>query len=82
MSTTLNENETKVLISLNNEANECTGGEFGYISDAKKCGFNRNEFAGYVSALKAKGVFEYLDTDSGQDYQGQFAINTEFKSIV
>jgi len=82
MNTTLNENETKVLISLNNETNECTSGEFGFISDANKCGFNRNEFAGYVSALKAKGVFEYLDTNSRETYQGQFAINTEFKSIV
>ena len=73
----LNLTEQKVFNSLIKETQDCTGGEFGYIGDVDKCGLNKNEFAGYVSALKAKGIFDYLDTANG-DYNGQFAIKKEY----
>ena len=53
---TFNENETKVLKSLIAQAEECTGGEFGYLPNADKCGLSANQFAGYISALQTKGV--------------------------
>ena len=76
---TLNDIESKVFFSLNQQAKEYTGGQFGFMPAVKKCGLSDKEFAGYISALKAKGVFEYLDTDGGV-YRGQFAINKEWKS--
>jgi hypothetical protein len=73
----LNENETTVLKSLIKEMDDCTGGEFGYLPDADRCEFNKHQFAGYISILKQKDCFEYLDTDSGENYEGQFAIKQQ-----
>lgn len=73
-----NKTEQRVFDALVKQANECTGGEFGYLPDTDKCGLTDNQFAGYISALKAKGVFEYIDTDYGNTYGGQYAINENF----
>lgn len=78
----LNKTELEVLISLYNETLECTGGEFGFASDARKSTkLNKNEFAGYISALKSKGVFEYLDTDYSTTYGGQFEFVEDVKEF-
>jgi hypothetical protein len=66
----LNENEKTVLTSLYNEVMSCTSGEFGYMEDASRCSFSKHEFAGYISSLKSKKVFEYLDGT----FNGQFAL--------
>lgn len=76
---TLNEKEALVLFSLNEQAKGYTGGQFGFMPQVKKCGLSDREFAGYISSLKAKGAFEYLDNNGGI-YNGQFAINEAFKS--
>jgi len=70
----LNENESKVLQSLINQVKECTGDEFGYIEDANRCGLTKHQFAGYISSLSQKGIFEYLTDEFG----GQYAIKEEF----
>lgn len=73
----LNTNETKVLTSLYNQTMDCTGGEFGFTSDADKCGFNKNEFAGYVSSLQTKGCFEYLEPLEHMKNVAQYALTEE-----
>jgi hypothetical protein len=75
----LNEKESLVLFSLNQQAKEYTNGEFGFMPAVKKCGLSDKEFAGYISSLEAKGIFEYNDKTGGP-YKGQFAINKEFKN--
>ena len=70
----MNTNESKVLQSLRNEVISCTRNEFGYIEDASRAGFSKHEFAGYISALKKKGVFEYIDGE----FNGQFALKPEY----
>jgi len=72
-----NENEIKVIKSLVNEMKICTGGEFGYLPDADRCGMSKHQFSGYISDLVKKDVFEFLDTDSTEDYKGQFALTEE-----
>ena len=76
---TLNENEKSVLAALNAQANDYTGGQFGFMPSVNKCGMTDKQFAGYISALDAKNVFEYNDKTGGT-YNGQFAINAEFKN--
>jgi hypothetical protein len=75
----LNENELSVLKSLIRQEQDCTGGEFGYLGDADNCGFSKHEFAGYISSLQKKGIFEYLDTDYSTDYGGKYYIKQEWK---
>lgn len=71
---TLNETEQKILKSLQDQVQDCTGGEFGYLPDADRCGLSENQFKGYVSQLVQKGYFEYLDTNYSSDYGGQYAL--------
>lgn len=73
----LNPTEEAVLKSLFNQMMDCTGGEFGYTSDADKCGLSKHEFAGYVSALQAKGVFEYLQPLEHMKNVAQYALTEE-----
>jgi hypothetical protein len=70
----MNNNETKVLQALINEVMYCTNGDFGYMEDVERGDFSKHEFAGYISALKAKGIFEYIDSS----FNGQFAIKEEY----
>jgi len=77
-----NENETKVIIALYSEVLECTGGEFGYALDARPTDLTRHQFAGYLSALSLKGIFDYLDDDYSTTYGGQFALVPELQSIL
>jgi DNA-binding LacI/PurR family transcriptional regulator len=72
----MNSNEIKVLQALIEEVMDCTNGQFGYIGDVDRGEFSQHEFAGYISALKAKGVFKYLDTEG--DFDGQYAIKEEY----
>lgn len=81
MATQLNENETKVLKALQIEEKLCSGGEFGYLPDVDRVGFSKHEFAGYIGSLTKKNVFEYIDTDSGEEYEGQYSLNQEFKGV-
>jgi len=74
---TFNENEVKVLKSLANEMNDCTGGEFGYIQDADRGDFTKHEFAGYIGCLQQKGCFDYIDTMSKEVYKGQFSLKED-----
>lgn len=74
INTDLNENEVKVLRALTNQTLECTAGEFGYMGDVNRGEFSKHQFAGYISSLKEKGIFEYLDNMSGEEYEGQYAI--------
>ena len=72
-----NNNEKLVLKALAGEMKACTGGDFGYLSDADKCGLSKHEFAGYLGSLQKKGVFDYIDTDYSTDYGGQFALKSD-----
>lgn len=78
MKNQLNDNEKKVLSALNAQADSYTGGEFGFMPQVDKCGMSDSQFAGYISSLEAKGVFEYNDKTGGS-YKGQFAINKEYR---
>lgn len=69
----LNKNELTVLKALINEVKGCTGNEFGYMEDVNRGKFSNHEFAGYISALSNKKVFDYL----GGEIAGQFAIVDE-----
>lgn len=73
----LNPNELKVLKSLIQQVKHCTGDEFGYMEDVERGEFSKHEFAGYISSLKAKNIFKYID----HDLSGQFAINDEYFEI-
>lgn len=78
----LNANEQLVLQSLINAVKDATGNEFGFLDEAKRGKFSKHEFAGYISALKEKGVFEYLDsegftTNGTIKVVGQFALTEE-----
>lgn len=73
----LNPIEAKVLRSLNLQATDYTGGEFGFMPYVNKCGLSDHQFAGYISALEAKGVFAYNNKTCGS-YNGQFAIKPEY----
>lgn len=75
----LNGKESLVLSALNAQANEYTGGQFGFMPSVKRCGLSDKEFAGYISALEAKNIFEYNDKTGGS-YHGQFGINEEWKA--
>lgn len=75
---TLNQNEKQVLISLYQETLGCTGGEFGYIEDADRCGLTKHQFAGYVGQLAKKGCFEFLDSEM----HGQFALREHIKESL
>lgn len=72
----LNENEMEVLNSLIGEAMLCTSGEFGYMEDVERGKFTKHSFAGYVSQLKQKGCFEYIDSE----FNGQYALKEEIIS--
>ncbi len=74
----LNENETKVLKSLIEQMNDCTGGEFGYINDADRCGLTPHEFAGYVGSLTKKGLFDYIEPLEHLKSAVQYAIKEEY----
>lgn len=73
----LNEKERMVLLELIQQTFDSTGGEFGHIAFCHKCALTDNEFAGYISSLKKKGVFKYLNTEKGT-YEGQYAIKEEY----
>lgn len=74
INTDLNDNEVLVLRALVNQMLKCTGGEFGYMGHVDKGDFTKHQFAGYISSLKEKGAFEYLDNLSSEEYEGQYAI--------
>ena len=68
-----NEMESTILIGLYLNCMLHTSGEFGYALDVRKqTGLNVNQYAGYLSSLSKKGVFEYLDNDYSTTYGGQF----------
>ena len=73
-----NENEIKVIELLREEVKNCTGDEFGYMSDCSRGEFTKHQFAGYISSLKSKNVFEYLSND----FDGQFALNNDFLELL
>lgn len=74
METQLNEIELKVLAALNKQAQDCAGGDFGYMPNVDRCGLTKHQFAGYISQLEQKGVFEYVgwgvngETNEGGNY--------------
>jgi hypothetical protein len=68
--------ELTVLKALWQEELDCTGGDFGYLLDAKT-DFSKYEFAGLVGSLTVKGVFDYLDTDYSNTYGGQFHLTDD-----
>lgn len=81
-----NNNEQKVLKALYNNMLDCTGGDFGYMDEVDRTGFTKHQFAGYISALKEKKVFDFLDTEgfktNGMMVYGQFALNDEAKKLA
>ena len=57
----LNDNEMEVLRALAYAA-EDNGDDFGFTDEARVAGLSKHQIAGYISALKAKGVFaEFVD---------------------
>lgn len=63
----LNEQEIKVLECLGQQVIDCTGNEFGYISDTKTpIGMTRNQFKGYVGSLVKKRYIIICDELDGQ----------------
>lgn len=72
--TQFNQDELNVLEALRQQVIECTGNEFGYMADVDRGQYSKHEFAGYISALKKKEVFEYLSEDFG----GQYALKQEY----
>ena len=63
----LNTNEMNVLKALS-DSSAGQGHDFGFTDevDFAAIGLNKNQYAGYVSSLKAKGAFEFFE-DLGQD---------------
>lgn len=74
----LNEIETKVLQSLIQQMEDCSGGDFGCLENADKCDLTNHEFAGYIGSLTKKGVFEYLNEDYHDKSRTTFSINSEY----
>lgn len=80
---TLNDNESKVLQLIGQEILDSTGGEFGFVSDIKTCGFTKHQLAGYTSQLTQKGMI-YVDEEFGSVTLNQKGIKalTEQKAFT
>jgi len=76
----LNENEKLVLVALYQETLGCTGGDFGYTTDAwyPELGVTKQQYAGYVGQLVTKGMITQPDTE----YSGQFCLQEAGRKIV
>lgn len=61
MSSALNENEIKVLMSVVDSIRDCTGNEFGFTEDVKVEGLTKNQIKGYLSQLQQKKMIHIFD---------------------
>jgi biotin operon repressor len=79
----LNEREKEVLKTLINQTENLTSGEFGILNRVDKLGMTRQQFAGHISQLKRKGVFEYLNNNRSKGYYyGEYAISKNFLNTL
>ena len=61
----INENETKVLVAIAQEIQNCTAGEFGYVSDIGEIeGIEKRQISGYTSQLVQKDLIS-IDEEFG-----------------